>query len=196
MELIFATQNKNKILEIQNLVPEGVLILGISDIGFSKALEETSNSIKGNALQKVHQVYLEVKRNCFADDTGLEIEILNNEPGVYSARYAGEPPDAEKNMDLVLEKLDGVSNRKAQFRTIIASIINGEEKTFEGIVEGEIIQEKRGLNGFGYDPIFLPVGSDLTFAEMTMEEKNKFSHRSRAIQKFINYLASLKLVEQ
>ena len=196
MELIFATQNKNKILEIQNLVPEGVFVKGISDIGFSRELEETSDTLKGNALQKVHQVYLEVKRNCFADDTGLEIETLNNEPGVISAHYAGEPPNAEKNMDLVLKKLDGVSNRKAQFRTIIASIINGEEKTFEGTVEGEIIQEKRGLYGFGYDPIFLPVGSDLTFAEMTMEEKNKFSHRSRAIQKFINYLASLKLVEQ
>ena len=195
MHLVFATQNKNKIFEIQKLVPDGISVKGIAEIGFTKDLLETSNTLKGNALQKVHQVYLEVNHNCFADDTGLEIEALNNEPGVYSARYAGEPPNANNNIDLVLEKMDGVSNRSARFRTIIASIVNGEEKTFEGIVDGEIISEKRGTNGFGYDPIFIPNGSVLTFAEMSIEEKNKFSHRSKAIQKFINYLSTLKPVE-
>ena len=195
MNLVFATQNRNKVAELKVLVPPQISVMGIGELGFDKELLETSETLKGNALQKVHQVYLELKQNCFADDTGLEIEALNNEPGVYSARYAGTPSNADKNISLVLEKMEGFPNRKARFRTIIASIINGEEKTFEGIIEGEIIQEKRGTNGFGYDPIFVPDGSELTFGQMPLEEKNKFSHRSKAIQKFIDYLASLKLVE-
>lgn len=195
MELVFATQNKNKIVEIKNLVPDGISIKSATEAGFSKELEETSDSLEGNALQKVHQVYLDLNKNCFADDTGLEIVVLDNDPGVYSARFAGTPANAENNIALVLQKMKGLQERRAKFRTIIASLIAGEEKIFEGVVEGIITHEKKGMNGFGYDPIFIPEGSNLTFAEMTMAEKNTFSHRSRAIRKFVEYLNTLRFVK-
>jgi len=181
MELIFATQNKNKAYEIQGLLPANIAVKSLQDINCTDDIPEDQPDLAGNALQKARYVYEKFNVNCFADDTGLEIEALNGEPGVYSARYAGPGRDSEKNMDLVLEKLSGQSNRRAQFRTAIALILDGKEYVFEGKVIGEIRNERSGEEGFGYDPIFEPENYGKTFAEMNLEEKNKRSHRSRAI---------------
>lgn len=190
MELIFSTQNQNKAKEIQKLVPQGVVIKTLQDINCNDDIPETQNTLQGNALQKARYVNEKFGVNCFADDTGLEIESLNMEPGVYSARYAGPERSDDKNMDKVLSGLAASNNRKARFRTAVALIIDGEEHLFEGIVEGEIRTEKSGDQGFGYDPIFEPENTGKTFADMSMEEKNSMSHRARAFAKMIDFLAS------
>jgi len=190
MKLIFATQNENKAKEIQKLMPEDIEILSLKDIHCFDDIPETAATLEGNAQLKARFIAEKYKVNCFADDTGLEIEALNNEPGVYSARYAGEQKNSNDNMNLVLEKLASQENRKARFRTSICLIIDGKEAMFEGIVEGEIRTEKSGNDGFGYDPIFEPEKCGKTFAEMSMEEKNKRSHRGRAFEKMVNELAN------
>ncbi len=192
IELIFATHNKHKAEEIQALMPDGIKILTLSEIGCKEDIPETAPNLEGNAQQKARYVAEKFAVNCFADDTGLEIEALNNEPGVYSARYAGEQRNSEDNMNLVLSKLQGIEHRMARFRTVICLIIDGKEKFFEGIVAGTIRHEKSGSDGFGYDPIFEPENCGKTFAEMTMNEKNERSHRSRAFAKMIDALGNVK----
>jgi XTP/dITP diphosphohydrolase len=191
MKLVFATQNKHKAAELQQLMPRHITVQTLQDIGCHDDIPETAETLLGNAQQKSHYVYEKFQVNCFADDTGLEIDALNGEPGVYSARYAGNQKDAEDNMNLVLTKLKDTKKRTARFRTVISLIINGEEKHFEGTVEGEITTEKSGQEGFGYDPIFKPNGYGITFSEMTVDEKNKISHRGIAVRKLIDYLSSL-----
>lgn len=186
--LVFATSNKNKIKEIQALIPERIKLLGLDDIQCTEEIPETQPTIEGNAAQKAFYVYEKFHHNCFADDTGLEVEALDNRPGVLSARYAGEAKNASDNMDKLLEELKNETNRNARFKTIISLVIDGEETLFEGIVEGTILKEKRGENGFGYDPVFLPKGSNRSFAEMNLSEKNKISHRALAVNKLVAYL--------
>ena len=188
MKLIFATQNANKANEIQALMPKGIEILSLQDIQCDDDIPETALTLEGNAQLKASYIFEKFGMNCFADDTGLEIEALNNEPGVFSARYAGEQKDADDNMQLVLQKLESNSNRNAQFRTTICLILEGKEYFFEGKVKGIIRTEKSGEQGFGYDPIFEPENCGKSFAEMTMEEKNSFSHRARAFEKMIGFL--------
>lgn len=188
IELIFATQNKNKAYEIQGLLPAHIAVKTLQDIGCNDDIPENQPDLAGNALQKARYIYDKYNVDCFADDTGLEINALNGEPGVYSARYAGSEKDSEKNMDLVLEKLNNFSDRKAQFRTVIALILEGREYVFEGKVVGDIRNKKSGGNGFGYDPIFEPENYGKTFAEMTLDEKNERSHRGRAIEKLAAFL--------
>lgn len=188
MKLIIASQNQNKISEIKAKLPN-LDIEGLDPAIFPNELLETSATLEGNAMQKAQQVYDKTGHDCFADDTGLEIEALDNEPGVLSARYAGDQRSSEDNMNLVLEKLDGKENRMARFRTVIALLLNGKQHLFEGISEGEITLQKSGEKGFGYDPIFKPNGSSKTFAEMTMEEKSEWSHRARAVEKMIRFLS-------
>lgn len=194
MKILFATANSNKAFEIQKIVPEGFEILSLKDINFSDDIPETSSTIEGNALQKTKFIVDKFKIDCFSDDTGLEIEVLDGEPGVYSARYAGLEKDPEKNMDLVLEKMKNFQNRKARFKTVIALYLNGKTHLFEGIVNGIIRQEKSGDDGFGYDPIFEPESTGKTFAEMTIEEKNKISHRGRAFEKMVEFLKNEKCI--
>jgi len=191
MELVFATNNKHKLKELQSILGEKIKLLSLKDIGCQEEIPEEQPTLEGNANQKSSYVYEKYGYSCFADDTGLEIEALNGEPGVFSARYAGEEKNAQANMNKVLHKLAKIKNRNARFRTVISLIINGEEKQFEGIVEGEIIREKKGAAGFGYDPIFQPKGFKETFAEMNLEDKNKISHRGRAVQGLIQYLQTL-----
>lgn len=191
MELVFATNNKHKLEELQALLGDKIKLLSLKDIACFEDIPEEQPTLEGNANQKSSYVFEKYGYNCFADDTGLEIEALNGEPGVYSARYAGEEKSAEANMEKVLQNLSEINNRKARFRTVISLIIDGEEKQFEGFVEGEIIKDRKGGDGFGYDPIFQPVGYDVTFAEMNLSEKNKISHRGRAVQKLIKHLQAL-----
>jgi len=193
MKLVFATQNENKAQEIQSLLPEYFKIITLKDIQCFDEISETSETLEGNSLLKASFISETYNLNCFADDTGLEIEALDNRPGVYSARYAGTEISAAANINKVLLELKGKTTRNAQFRTIITLILNKSTFTFEGIVSGEIISEKRGENGFGYDPIFVPEGEVRTFAEMSLEEKNKHSHRARAFQKMIEFLNELKI---
>lgn len=192
MDLIFATQNKHKVEEIQSQLTGVLSIQSLLDINYLDELEETQDTLEGNALQKARFVSQKFNCNCFADDTGLEIKSLNNEPGVYSARYAGQERSFEANMNKVLMKLNGKTDRTAQFRTVIALIISGQEYIFEGICPGEITKEKSGNEGFGYDPIFKPKGYERTFAEMTLEEKNVISHRGLAIDKVVKFLKGRK----
>lgn len=191
MKLVFATQNRHKLQELKELMPSKVELVSLFDLGINEDIPETSDTLEGNASQKAHFVYDRTGENCFADDTGLEIPALNNEPGVYSARYAGPAKDSEANIQKVLLLLKDNKSRKARFRTVISLIINGEEKLFEGIVEGAILSRKHGTSGFGYDPVFLPDGYDRSFAEMNMEEKNRISHRGRAVAKLIDYLKTM-----
>ena len=191
MKLVFASNNKNKIAEIQQQVGSQFQIVSLEDIGCFVDIPETAETIEGNAILKANYITENYGLPCFADDTGLEIEALNNEPGVYSARYKKKKKNAEDNMNLVLEKLATQANRKAQFKTIIALNINGEQHLFEGIVKGEITNEKSGNMGFGYDPIFQPEGFSTTFAEMSMEQKSVISHRGIAVQKLIKFLSDL-----
>ncbi len=191
MKIIFASNNKNKVQEIQNQLPEFIQIITLEEIGCTEEIAETADTMEGNALLKANYVTEKYGLPCFADDTGLEIEALNGAPGVYSARYAGEDKNAEKNMDLVLEKMQNEPNRKAQFKTVIALNINDQQYLFTGIITGEIRKEKTGANGFGYDPIFEPENIGKTFAEMTLEEKNKLSHRGRAVEQLIEFLNNL-----
>lgn len=187
-ELIFSTNNHHKLTEIQSLIGNKITIKSLQQIGCYTDIPETAPTLEGNALIKAQFVFDTYGKNCFADDTGLEIEALNGKPGVYSARYATNGHNFEANIDKVLEELSGVKNREARFRTVIALIIDGKVNYFEGIVNGKIITEQKGLSGFGYDPIFLPDGFDKTFAEMSLEEKNKISHRARATQKLVEFL--------
>jgi len=188
MKIVFATNNLNKLSEIQSLVPNGIEILSLRDINCNEELPETRLTLEGNALQKAEFVFDNYGYNCFADDTGLEIDALNGEPGVYSARYAGENCLAENNIRKVLDKLKGEKVRWAKFRTVIALIINGKETLFEGECNGSITQKKDGEGGFGYDPIFLPDDSELTFAQMSKKEKGKISHRGIAVKKLLDFL--------
>lgn len=189
IQLVFATQNQHKAQEIQAIMPEGIQVLTLKDIDCNDDIPETAITLEGNAELKADYVVQKFNVNCFADDTGLEIEALNNEPGVYSARYAGEQKNSDDNMNLVLEKLKNNTNhRNAQFRTSICLILNGEKHFFEGIVKGTITTSKSGSKGFGYDPIFQPEGFNKTFAEMSLDQKNAMSHRGRAIQKMIDFL--------
>ncbi len=191
MRLVFATGNQNKVKEIQVLIPETIRLLGLEDIQCKEEIPETQDTIEGNAAQKAFYVYEKYHHNCFADDTGLEVDALNGRPGVLSARYAGEAKDANANMDKILAELTNENNRTAHFKTVISLVIDGEEIQFEGVVEGTILKEKRGGKGFGYDPIFLPNGSDRSFAEMEISEKNKISHRALAVNKLVDYLIKL-----
>ncbi len=191
-EIVFATNNNNKLVELEHLLKENFKVLGLKDIGCNEDIPENQNTLEGNATEKSNYVYKNYKLSCFADDTGLEIEALNGEPGVYSARYAGASRSSEDNMKLVLEKLTNITYRKARFRTIISLNINGNEKQFEGVVNGRILTEKHGDEGFGYDPIFAADGYDISFAEMSIEDKNKISHRGNAVRKLVEYLNSLE----
>lgn len=188
MQLVFATNNQNKVNEIKSLLGEGVEIVSLKDIGCNEELPETQETLEGNALQKARYVADNYNVNCFADDTGLEVASLNGAPGVYSARYAGEQCAAEDNMTKILSELDGKQNREAKFRTIVALILNDEEHSFEGQVDGSITRSKSGSDGFGYDPIFQPNGFDITFSEMSMAEKNAISHRGKAVAKLVAFL--------
>ena len=191
MELVFATNNQHKIEEIQAILGNKVNILSMNDVGINEDIPEEQPTLERNAQQKALYIYNKYGYSCFADDTGLEIEALDNEPGVLSARYAGESKNADDNMNKVLQKLQNVPNRKARFRTVIHLVLNGDEHQFEGIVEGEITKEKKGNTGFGYDPIFKPKGYNTTFAEMGLDEKNKISHRYFAVQHLVDYLKQL-----
>jgi XTP/dITP diphosphohydrolase len=188
MKLVFASNNKNKIQEIQALVPATIKILSLKDIGCKEDIPETADTIEGNAILKANYVTEKYGYDCFADDTGLEVEVLNGAPGVYSARYAGEHKNADDNMDKLLSELQEKSNRKANFKTVIALNLNGKQKLFTGIINGKIIKERKGTNGFGYDPIFVADGYDKTFSELTMEEKSTISHRGIAVKELIEHL--------
>ncbi len=188
MELVFATNNRHKLEEIQHLLGSKIKLLSLNDIHCSEEIPEDYFTLEENASQKARYIFDKYNVNCFADDTGLEIEFLKGKPGVLSARYAGENKDSQANIDKVLTELKGVNNRKARFRTVIALIINGCETQFEGIVEGTILTERHGDSGFGYDPIFLPDGYNLSFAEMNLNDKNKISHRARAINKLVDFI--------
>jgi XTP/dITP diphosphohydrolase len=191
-KLIFATNNRHKLNEIKNIVNDRLNLVSLKDLNFTEDIPEDHNSLQGNAQRKALYIYNKYKIDCFADDTGLEIEALNGEPGVYSARYAGDQCNFEDNIHKVLGKMQGVKNRKARFRTVISLVENGHIINFEGRIDGKILDQKQGIHGFGYDPIFQPDGYERAFAEMTMEEKNKISHRARAIEKLVNYLFSKK----
>lgn len=188
MPLVFASNNPNKIKEIQLLLPNTLQILSLEDIGCLEDIPETAPTIEGNAIQKANYVTEKYGYPCFADDTGLEVAALDNAPGVYSARYAGEQKNADDNMAKLLDNLSDKANRKAQFKTVICLNLNGNQHLFEGIIKGEIIHEKRGSAGFGYDPIFIPNGYSNTFAEMSMSEKSKISHRGLAVEKLVAFL--------
>ena len=189
LKLVFATNNQHKLAEIRQILGEQISILSLEDIGCHVDISETADTLQGNALQKARYVAEHYHMDCFADDTGLEVDTLNGEPGVRSARYAGgEGHDSEANMNLLLHNLEKKSHRNARFRTVIALIIKGEEYLFEGIVCGKILTERHGNEGFGYDPIFQPDGFECSFAEMTPSEKNAISHRGRATQKLVEFL--------
>ena len=190
MQLVFASNNKNKIKEIQLLVPHYIHVLSLEDIGCFEEIPETADTIEGNAIQKASYVTEKYGYNCFADDTGLEVEALNGEPGVYSARYAGEQKDANDNMDKLVLNLKDKTNRSAQFKTVIALNLDGNQTLFTGIIKGKIIDEKMGSNGFGYDPIFIAEGYSKTFAELTIEEKSTISHRGLAVKQLVAFLAA------
>ncbi|MBP1668224.1 MAG: non-canonical purine diphosphatase [Bacteroidetes bacterium] len=188
MKLVIATNNIHKINEIRHLLNEKIELLSLGDIGCRAELPETEMTLEGNAVQKALYIYEHFNVNCFADDTGLEIDVLKGEPGVFSARYAGENCTYEDNIRKVLTAMQEKKNRSARFKTVIALVINGKIETFEGIVEGMIRDQKLGNNGFGYDPIFQPAGLEKTFAEISLEEKNRISHRAIALQKLVKYL--------
>lgn len=187
-KLVFATNNAHKLEEVSAILGDKMEILSLKDIHCHTDIPETSDTLEGNALLKAEYIHKNYGLDAFADDTGLEIEALNNEPGVYSARYAGVDKDSQANMQKVLEKLEGSANRKARFRTAISLIWNGKSYLFEGIIEGKIIEEKRGEAGFGYDPIFVPEGYDQTFAELGNDIKNEISHRALAVKKLSEFL--------
>ena len=187
MKLVFASNNKNKIQEIQALVPSTIQIVSLEEIGCFEDIPETADTIEGNAILKADYVTKKYGYDCFADDTGLEVEALNGAPGVYSARYAGEQKDANDNMDKLLFELKDKTNRRANFKTVIALNLNGKQNLFTGIINGKIIEEKIGTNGFGYDPIFVADGYEKTFAELSMEEKSTISHRGIAVKQLIEY---------
>ena len=189
MELIFATNNQHKLVEVQALVGNDIVLKSLNDIGCLEDIPETGVTFEENASQKSHYIFERYQLNCFGDDSGLEVDALNGQPGVYSARYGGGR-DPEANLQLVLTNLGDSESRSARFRTVISLIIDGAEHFFEGVAEGHIATKKSGAQGFGYDPIFIPAGFDITFAEMSAEEKNAISHRAKAMQKLISFLKS------
>ena len=188
MRICLASNNPHKIREIRQILPEGLDLLSLEEIGCTEDIEETEETIEGNSLLKAQYIYDNYGISSISDDTGLEVTALNGEPGVYTARYAGEEKDSQKNMALLLKNLEGKSDRSARFKTVITFIENGQVHQFEGIAEGNIIAEQRGVEGFGYDPIFQPSGYEETFAEISSEMKNQISHRAKATQKLIQYL--------
>ncbi len=189
-QIIFATHNKHKLQEVKKLLSDKFKILSLNDIGLYDEIPETGFTLKENASQKSHYLVQRFSQNCFADDTGLEVDALNGEPGVFSARYAGEKATYEQNVEKLLTELKGIKNRKARFKTVISLIYNNKEYFFEGVVEGQILTEKKGNKGFGYDPVFVPSGYNQTFAEINTELKNKISHRGKAIQNLVRFLLS------
>jgi XTP/dITP diphosphohydrolase len=191
MKLVFATNNLHKLKEVQEMLSNSIEVLSLKDIGCFEDIEETESTLEGNAKLKADYITKKYGFDCFADDTGLEVEALDGDPGVYSARYAGEHGNTEKNMEKLLIELKNKSNRKAKFKTIIALNLTNKQYLFEGICEGEILNEKTGVKGFGYDPIFKPSNASYSFAEMNSEEKNIISHRGIAIQKLVKFLNSL-----
>ena len=190
--IVFATNNKHKIEEVQHLLGDRFNLVSLSSLGHQEDIPENQATLEGNAVEKARFISHAYKTDCFADDTGLEIDALHGEPGVFSARYAGPAKDSKANMQKVLEKMKGVRNRKARFRTVIALVWKGTEYLFEGTVEGSIIESPRGTMGFGYDPIFMPDGGQETFAEMKLSDKNLISHRARATQKLVAFLLSTR----
>ena len=187
-KLVFATHNKHKLEEVKAILQAGINLLSLKDIECLEDIPETADSLEGNALLKAEHIYKNYGYNCFGEDTGLEVEALDNRPGVHSARYAGEGHDSQQNMEKLLHDLEGVENRKAQFRTVVALIEDGEVHYFEGIIKGKITTELSGNGGFGYDPIFMPDGYTQTFAELGKDLKNKISHRALAIEKLKRYI--------
>jgi len=192
MKLVFATNNLNKLKEVQEMLPNSIQLLSLKDIDCFDEIDETETTLEGNAQLKADYITQKFGFNCFADDTGLEVESLDGKPGVYSARFAGEPSNSENNMQKLILDLETKTNRKAQFRTAVSLNINDKKFLFEGICKGEILTKKQGGKGFGYDPIFKPEGFSQSFAEMTSEEKNKISHRGIAIQKLVEFLSNYK----
>ncbi len=188
-KIVFATNNTHKLKELQQIIGNRFELLSLKDIGCLEEIPETAETIEENSMQKAEYVYNKYKIDCFADDTGLEIEALEGRPGVYSARYAGEEKNMEKNIDKILNELNGKEDRKARFKTVISLIYSGKKYQFEGIVTGDIIEERRGKGGFGYDPVFMPQGYNITFAEMPADVKNKISHRGQAVQKLVDFLS-------
>lgn len=188
MKIVFATNNTNKIFEIQSMLPKSIEIISLESIGCHEEIPETADTIEGNAIMKANYLTEKYGYDCFADDTGLEVEALGGEPGVYSARYAGEQKLAEDNMDKLLLNLENSTNRNAQFKTVIALNLQGKQYLFTGIAQGEIISEKKGTQGFGYDPIFRPEGYQETFAQLSLETKNAISHRGKATRELIAFL--------
>jgi XTP/dITP diphosphohydrolase len=189
MKLIFASHNEHKTTEIRQLLPPDIQLLSLNDLNYHDEIEESAATLEGNALLKATHVFTLFKLPCFADDSGLEVEALDNRPGVYSARYAGEPKNDDRNIAKLLDDLKGSTNRSARFRTVITLILPTTTLSFEGIIEGEITHEKKGSNGFGYDPVFQPIESSITFAQMSMEQKNTISHRALALEKMISFLS-------
>ena len=191
-KLVFATNNKNKVNEVRAILPSGFKLFSLKDISCEEELPENQDTLEGNALEKANYLYDNYGYNCFSEDTGLEIKSLNNAPGVYSARYAGLQRSSEDNINKVLNDLKGVKDRRARFRTVVALIMDGKRQLFEGVVEGEILNEREGVNGFGYDPIFKPDGYDHSFGLLDKKVKLEISHRTRAVSSLLNYLNSLK----
>ena len=192
MQLVFATNNFNKLKEVKALLPEHIKLLSLKDIGCFEDIPETQQTIEGNAIQKAEYIKKNYGYDCFADDTGLKVEALDDAPGIYSARYAGKQRNANDNMDKLLTQLSSIHYRNAQFKTVLALQLNGQLHTFTGICEGKITTKKRGYNGFGYDPIFQPKGYTKTFAELTLEDKNKIGHRGKAVSQLILFLKTYK----
>ena len=190
MELIFATHNDNKVKEINKLIPPGYLVKSLTDLKYDAQIEESGSTLEENSLIKARTIFNAFKENCFADDSGLEVNALGGKPGVYSARYAGNKKNPEDNTNKILHELKDLNDRQAQFRTVIALIFNKTEYLFEGIIKGVISETPIGQNGFGYDSIFIPEKQKLTFSQLTLYEKNKISHRSKAFQKLVEFLKS------
>ena len=196
MEIIFASNNLNKIREINNVLGNSFTLLSLQDLNINEDIPENEMTLEGNALYKARHIFKASGKNVFADDTGLEVEALNGRPGVHSARFAGENKDSDANIEKLLSLLENETNRNARFRTVIALILNGKEYLFEGTVSGKIIRARRGKQGFGYDPVFIPDGKSVTFAEMDLEEKNMISHRARAFEKLRLFLLRLNWADK
>lgn len=192
MELVFATHNLNKVIEVQDMLTAGIQLVGLDQLGFNTEIDEDGLDLESNAQIKAMHIYGVFGKNCFADDTGLEVDALNGLPGVYSARFAGDQKSDKANIELLLERMKNKSNRKAQFRTVICLVLEGQKQLFEGVIEGEITTEPKGTGGFGYDSVFKPKGFDITFAEMDSYTKNAISHRFLAFRKLVNYLNGIK----
>ncbi|MFV0392612.1 MAG: non-canonical purine NTP diphosphatase [Paludibacteraceae bacterium] len=187
-KIVFATHNRHKLEEVKEILKDKIDIVGLYDIGCLEEIPETALTLEGNALAKANYVFENYGMDCFADDTGLEVDALDGRPGVYSARYAGEPSNSERNIDKLLAEMSNFSNRGAQFRTVIALVEKGKDRCFEGVIKGKIANERCGKNGFGYDPVFFPTGCSLSFAQMNPSKKNAISHRALAVDKLVRYL--------